>query len=68
MNKSMSQLPMVKVDEIEDSDLLLFWDKSSSPGEQARLIADSSTKVISVGDLKKYINTRYTIPLNHTER
>lgn len=54
-SKSMNQLERVKFDDIDDADLLLFWDANATPGEQAVLIADSSTKVVSVGDLKKYI-------------
>ena len=54
-SKSMNQLPIVTFDEIEDDDLLLFWDKNASPGERAVLIADSSTKVVRIGDLTQYI-------------
>ena len=55
-SKSMGQLPVVNLNEIEDDDFLLFWDKNAVPSERALLIADSSTKVVRVGDLKKYIN------------
>lgn len=53
--KSLNQLPIINFNDIKDDDLLLFWDKSATPGEIAALIVDSSTKAMKVGDLKKYI-------------
>ena len=59
MNVTMCQLSTVNLNEIEDDDLILFWDKSASASEREsreKLLVDSSTKVIRIGDLKQYIN------------
>ena len=55
----MCQLSTVNLNEIEDDDLILFWDKSATASEREsreKLLVDSSTKVIRIGDLKQYIN------------
>jgi len=59
MNVTMCQLSTVNLNEIEDDDLILFWDKSATASEREsreKLLVDSSTKVIRIGDLKQYIN------------